>query len=66
MQPRNTLLLRFGVWWLRRHYEHAMRWYNRCFMPLGLRLQKPLQFVPGLVDDARVDEVILICRRDGR
>jgi hypothetical protein len=42
-----------------------MRWYNRCFMPLALRMQKPLRFVPGLVDDARVDEVILVCRRNG-
>jgi len=65
MQPRSQLLLRFGLWWLSRHYEHAMRWYNRCFMPLALRMQKPLRFVPGLVDDARVDEVILVCRRNG-
>jgi SAM-dependent methyltransferase len=65
MQPRSQLLLRFGLWWLRRHYEHAMRWYNRCFMPLALRWQQPLEFVPGLVSDPRVDEVILVCRRDG-
>lgn len=63
MQPRSQLLLRFGLWWLRRHYEHAMRWYNRCFMPLALRLQSPLQFVPGLLRDPRVDEVVLVCRR---
>jgi SAM-dependent methyltransferase len=65
MQPRSQILLRFGLWWLHRHYEHAIRWYNRCFMPLALRLQRPLQFVPGMVDDARVDEVILVCRRSG-
>jgi hypothetical protein len=34
-------------------------------MPLALRLQRPLQFVPGMVGDARVDEVILVCRRSG-
>jgi len=65
MQPRSQLLLRFGLWWLQRHYEHAMRWYNRCLMPLALRLQSPLEFVPGLLSDSRVDEIILVCRHAG-
>jgi SAM-dependent methyltransferase len=66
MQPRSTLLLRMGMWWLRNHYEHAIAWYNRVFMPLALRRQKPLAFTPGLPRDPRVDEVVLVCRRDER
>jgi hypothetical protein len=27
-------------------------------------LQKPLVLVPGMVDTAQVDEVLLVCRRD--
>jgi SAM-dependent methyltransferase len=63
MQPRNTLLLKFGMWWVRNHYEHAMAWYNRVFMPIALRRQKPLTFLPGLPRDPHVDEVVLVCRR---
>jgi hypothetical protein len=37
--------------------------YNRVFMPLALRRQKPLEFSPGLPHDPRVDEVVLVCRR---
>jgi hypothetical protein len=32
-------------------------------MPLGLRFQKELQLLPGLVATAGVDEVLLVCRR---
>ena len=40
-----------------------MWWYNRVFMPLGLRFQKPLKFVPGLIDSPDVGEIILLCRK---
>ncbi len=63
MQPTNTWLLRFGMWWLKHFRGRSMFLYNRVFMPLGLRLQKPLVFVDGLVDHTGVDEVVLICRR---
>ncbi len=39
--------------------------YNHLVMPLGLALQRPLQFHPRLLDTAKVDEVLLVCRRLG-
>ncbi|MBA3708802.1 MAG: class I SAM-dependent methyltransferase [Planctomycetes bacterium] len=63
MQPNNTWLLRFGMWWLKNCRRRAMFFYNRLFLPISLRFQKPLQFSDGMVDGAGVDEVMLICRR---
>ncbi|HJU26768.1 MAG TPA: methyltransferase domain-containing protein, partial [Rhodanobacteraceae bacterium] len=63
MQPDSSILLDLGTWFLKRHTRTAMAWYNRVFMPLGLRLQKPLQWSEGLVDARDVDEVLLVCRR---
>jgi SAM-dependent methyltransferase len=64
MQPRSSLLLDIGMWWLTHHRERAMRLYNRHLMPLGLRLQKQLQLVSGIVDTDEIDEILLVCRRD--
>jgi SAM-dependent methyltransferase len=66
MEPRSRWLLDFAVWGLTRRPDQAMHWYNRVFMPLGLRLQKRLAWVPGLVDVAKVHEVLLVCRRSAR
>ena len=63
MQPRSGWLLDFAVWGLTHRPVQAMRWYNRIFLPLGLRLQKPLAWAPGLLDVAEVDEILLVCRR---
>jgi SAM-dependent methyltransferase len=63
MQPKSRWLLDCGTWMMRHRRAKAMRWYNRVFMPLAIRLQKPLRFVPGLVDDPGVDEIIAVCRR---
>jgi SAM-dependent methyltransferase len=63
MQPRSRWLLDFAVWGLTHRPVQAMRWYNRLFLPLGLLLQKPLVWVPGLIDVANVDELVLVCRR---
>ena len=63
MQPSSPRLLALGQWYLCHHRERAMWWYNRVFMPLGLRLQKPLQWQPGLDDTTGVDEVLLLCER---
>lgn len=63
MQPKSSRLLDLGMWFLRRHPRTAMGWYNRVFMPMGLRMQKPLHWVEGLVDGRGVDEVLLVCRR---
>lgn len=62
MLPKSTRVLRWGLWWMAHHPERAMRWYNRFFMPIGLWLQKPLHFVPGLTSDPQVADVILVCR----
>ena len=64
MQPRSRMLSRMGAWWLTRRKEQAMRWYNRVFMPMGLMFEKRLRLVPGMIDARRVDEALLVCRRD--
>ncbi len=64
MQPKSSRLLDLGMWYLTHQRERAMWWYNRVFMPLGLRLQKPLHFTPGLIDDDDVDTALLVCRRN--
>jgi SAM-dependent methyltransferase len=64
MQPRSSLLLKLGMWWLTHHRERAMRLYNRKLMPLGLRFQKDLKLVPGIIDTDKIDEILLVCRRN--
>jgi SAM-dependent methyltransferase len=66
MQPRSSRLLDLGMWWLTHQRERALWWYNRVFMPLGLRFQKPLAFGAGLIETADVDEVLMICRKQQR
>jgi SAM-dependent methyltransferase len=63
MQPRSSRLLDLGMWWMTHQRERAMWWYNRVFMPLGLRFQKELQLTPGMIPTDGVDEVLLVCRR---
>jgi len=63
MQPRSSLLLNLGMWWLTHHRERAMWWYNRALMPLGLRFQEELHFTPGMMATDQVDEVLLVCRK---
>jgi SAM-dependent methyltransferase len=65
MQPRSRWLLDFAVWGLTHRRVQAMRWYNRLFLPLGLLLQRRLEWAPSLIDVAKVDEVLLVCRRGG-
>jgi len=64
MKPRSSRLVDLGMWWLTNHRERALWLYNRAMMPLGLKLQKPLQFVSGMIPTENVDEVLLVCRRD--
>jgi SAM-dependent methyltransferase len=66
MQPKSSFLLDMGMWWLTHHRERAMWWYNRAFMPLGLRFQKPLKLTRGMIPTDTVDEVLLLCRREPR
>jgi SAM-dependent methyltransferase len=63
MLPRSSHLKNFGMWWLANHRERAMWWYNRVFMPLGLRRAEPLALSPGLIPTDGVAGVLLVCRR---
>jgi SAM-dependent methyltransferase len=63
MQPKSSRLLDLGIWWLQNHRERAMWWYNRALMPLGVRFQKKLKLVPGMLDATGIDELLLVCRR---
>ncbi len=66
MQPRSKILQKLSSWWLTNHFEMAMSYHNRFFFPLGLKLQKTLQFHEGFLCDSDIDEVLLICRRQAR
>ncbi len=63
MQPTSSRLLELGQWYLTHQRERAMWWYNRVFMPIAVRLQKPLQWRDGLGDTTGVDEILLVCRK---
>lgn len=63
MKPKSSRLTDVGMWFLQRHRRVAMKVYNRFLMPLGLRLQKPLELHPGMVPTEGVEEVFLVCRR---
>jgi SAM-dependent methyltransferase len=63
MAPRSSRLLDIGMWWLLHHRERAMWWYNRVFMPLGLRFQKELRLAPGMIATDGIDEILLVCRK---
>ena len=65
MQPRSSRLVDLGLWWLTHQRERAMWWYNRVMMPLALRFEKQLVLAPGMIDTQQVDELILVCRKDG-
>ena len=62
MEPRSRRVQEFAAWMLTRQPRRAMRWYNRVFLPLGLLLQKRLEWMPGLIDLATTAELVLICR----
>jgi len=66
MAPRSPWLLDWAVWGLTHKPELAMRWYNRYFLPLGLLMQRPVVWEPGLSDVERIDELLLVCRRGSR
>lgn len=63
MQPKSSRLSELGLWCLAHHRERALWWYNRFFMPIALRMQRKLQFQPGMIASDEVDEVLLVCRR---
>lgn len=63
MQPHSSRLVDIGMWWLLHHRKQAMWLYNRAFMPLGLRFQKELLIIPGMIAASDVDEILLVCLR---
>ncbi|MDF3982329.1 class I SAM-dependent methyltransferase [Luteibacter sp. PPL554] len=63
MQPKSSKLLDLGQWFLTHQRARAMWWYNRVFMPLGVRFQKPLRLEPGFSPAPGVDEILLVCRK---
>jgi len=65
MQPRSSLLVDLGMWWLLHDPERAMWWYNRTIMQVGLLLQRRLRLESGMIATDGVDEVLLVCRKQG-
>ena len=63
MQPESSRLLDMGMWFLTHRRQRAMWLYNHVLMPLGVRFQKRLELVAGMVATERVDEVLLVCRK---
>ena len=63
MQPRSSLLVNLGMWWLLHDQKRAMWWYNRAIMQFGLLVQKRLRLKSGMIATDRVDEILLVCRK---
>ncbi|WP_428390348.1 class I SAM-dependent methyltransferase [Lichenicoccus sp.] len=63
MQPRSPRLVALGMRLLRSRRQRALWWYNRVFMPLGLRLAPRLHLRDGFVATPKVDTVLLVCRK---
>ena len=64
MQPKSSRLLDLGIWFLTHRRQRAMWWYNRVFMPLAVRWQKPLLLQDGMIATDAIDSVLLVCRKD--
>ncbi len=65
LAPRSPWLLELGVRFMRHRPRESAREFARWIAPLGMWLQRGLDFQPGFVVADGVDEVILVCRRDG-
>jgi SAM-dependent methyltransferase len=63
MQPKSSRLVDFGMWFLMHRRGRSIWIYNNLFMPLAVRFERALALTPGLVDLARADEILLVCRR---
>lgn len=63
MQPKSSRLLDVGIWFLTHRRRKAMWCYNHLFMPLGIRFEKKLELVPGVIATDHVDEILLVCRK---
>ncbi len=65
MLPRSNRLQRLGLWFLARQRERAMWWYNRVFMPFGLRRAPALVLAAGMIATDEVGGVLLVCHKVG-
>ena len=65
MRPESSRLLDLGMWFLTHRRERAMWLYNRVLMPLGVRFQKKIALRSGLIDSEKVDEILVVCRKNG-
>ena len=66
MKPRSQNMIKFGMWLLSHFQRPTLFLYDIFIFPLGLRLQKPLNFVPGLIATTEVEKVLFMCRRAQR
>ena len=65
MKPESSRLIDFGMWCLIHRRERAMWWYGHVLMPLAVRFQKKLALAPGVIATDKVNEILVVCRRDG-
>jgi SAM-dependent methyltransferase len=65
MQPRSSSILDWSVRQMREKPDRAIWIYDRVLMPIASFFQRPLDLVPGMLDADDVDEVLLVCRREG-
>ena len=63
MRPKSSRLVDAAMWALIHQRQVALWWYNRVIMPLGVRFQKKLDMVPGMIATESVDEALLVCRK---
>jgi len=63
MQSNHPRLLKFAVKGLTEHRAMAIRCYNWLFLPLGMLFQQRLKWTDGWIDFTKVDEILLVCRR---
>jgi len=65
IMPESSTLRDLGMWFLTHHRKRAMWWYSNVFMPLAVRFQEKLALAPALIATEKVDEILLVCRKDG-
>lgn len=65
MQPESSRLVDIGMWFLTHRRARALWWYNNIFMPLGMHFQKRLALAPGMIATEKVDEILLVCQKNG-
>ena len=63
MLPRSPRLVGVGMWFLQHQRRRAMWWFNRVFMPMGLRRARPVVLADGMIATAGVAGLLLVCRK---